>query len=93
MCYVQSLSHIQLLQPYGLACQAPLSMGILQARMLEWVAMPSSCMCYLASKFILVYVLPKRALTSKFKWSLFCHIKKKQYDTDSHEVGRLETLE
>jgi len=24
------------------ACQAPLSMGILQARILEWVAMPSS---------------------------------------------------
>ena len=26
----------------GVACQAPLSMGILQARTLEWVAMPSS---------------------------------------------------
>ena len=25
-----------------MACQAPLSMGILQARILEWVAMPSS---------------------------------------------------
>ena len=31
------------LQPHGLvACQASLSMGILQARILEWVAMPSS---------------------------------------------------
>ena len=40
------------------ACQAPLSMGILQARTLEWVAMPSSrgssqprdqtCVSYLA---------------------------------------------
>ena len=31
------------LRPHGLiACQAPLSMGILQARILEWVAMPSS---------------------------------------------------
>ena len=31
------------LQPHGLgACQASLSMGILQARLLEWVAMPSS---------------------------------------------------
>ena len=50
MCYVQSLSHIQLLQPYGLACQAPLSMGILQARMLEWAAMPSSCMCYIGKQ-------------------------------------------
>jgi len=27
---------------WTLACQAPLSMGILQARILEWVAMPSS---------------------------------------------------
>ena len=25
-----------------IACQAPLSMGILQERILEWVAMPSS---------------------------------------------------
>ena len=27
--------------PWTVSCQAPLSMGILQARMLEWVAMPS----------------------------------------------------
>ena len=26
----------------SIACQAPLSMGILQARILEWVAMPFS---------------------------------------------------
>ena len=33
------------LQPHGLyvAHQAPLSLGILQARILEWVSMPSSC--------------------------------------------------
>ena len=30
------------LRPHGLACQVPLSMGILQARILEWVVMPSS---------------------------------------------------
>ena len=30
------------LRPHGLTRQAPLSMGILQARTLEWVAMPSS---------------------------------------------------
>ena len=30
------------LWPHGHACQTPLSMGILQARILEWVAMPSS---------------------------------------------------
>ena len=28
--------------PWTIACQAPLSMGILQVRILEWVAMPSS---------------------------------------------------
>ena len=28
--------------PWTIACQAPLSVGILQARILEWVAMPSS---------------------------------------------------
>ena len=42
-------AHAQLLQsrltlcnPMTAACQAPLSMGILQARTLEWIAMPSS---------------------------------------------------
>ena len=29
--------------PWTITCQAPLSMGILQARTLEWVAMPFSC--------------------------------------------------
>ena len=28
--------------PWTVTCQAPLSMGILEARILEWVAMPSS---------------------------------------------------
>ena len=28
--------------PWTVALQAPLSMGVLQARILEWVAMPSS---------------------------------------------------
>ena len=39
------LSHSVLsdcLQPHLLACQAPLSMGILQTRIVEWVTMPSS---------------------------------------------------
>ena len=37
------LSHVQLFAtPWTIACQAPLSMGILQGRMLRWVAMPSS---------------------------------------------------
>ena len=38
-----SLSHVRLFATlWSIACQAPLSMGILQARVLEWVAMPSS---------------------------------------------------
>ena len=38
-----SLSHVPLFAtPWTVAHQAPLSMGILQARILEWVAMPSS---------------------------------------------------
>ena len=40
---VQSLSRGQLfVTPWTVACQAPLSMGVLQARILGWVAMPSS---------------------------------------------------
>ena len=40
MCCAQSLSCVQpFVTPWTVACQAPLSMGILQARILEWVAM------------------------------------------------------
>ena len=40
---VQSLSRVWLFAtPWTVARQAPLSMGILQARILEWFAMPSS---------------------------------------------------
>ena len=36
-------SHVQLFAtPWTVACQAPLSMGILQVRILEWVPMPFS---------------------------------------------------
>ena len=44
MCgYSQSLSRVRLFgTPWIVACQAPLSKGILQARILEWVAVPSS---------------------------------------------------
>ena len=39
MC-AQSLSHVQLFEtPWTVACRAPLSMGILQARILQWVAL------------------------------------------------------
>ena len=40
---VQSLSRVRLfVTPWTAACQAPPSMGILQARTLDWVAMSSS---------------------------------------------------
>ena len=40
---VELLSRVQLsVTPWTIARQAPLSMGILQARILEWVAMSSS---------------------------------------------------
>ena len=43
MCYAQLLSRVWLfVTPCTVACPAHLSMGILQARILEWVAMPSS---------------------------------------------------
>ena len=42
-CCCAVLSCVQLFEtPQTVAHQAPLSMGILQARILEWVAMPSS---------------------------------------------------
>ena len=42
-CCVLSLSHVRLfVTPWTVALQAPLSMVILQARKLEWVAVPSS---------------------------------------------------
>ena len=41
--YAELLSHVQLsATPWTVAHLAPLSMEILQARILEWVAMPSS---------------------------------------------------
>ena len=36
--------------PWTVICQAALSMGILQARVLEWVAMPSSTHTYYSVK-------------------------------------------
>ena len=40
---VKSLGHVRFfVTPWTVAYQAPLSMGVLQVRILEWVAMPSS---------------------------------------------------
>ena len=41
-CVLSHFSHVQLFVTlWTAACQVPLSMGILQARILEWVTMPS----------------------------------------------------
>ena len=42
MCVLYAQSRPTLVTPWTVALQAPLSMGILQARILDWVAMPSS---------------------------------------------------
>ena len=43
LCCAQSLTHVQLFTtPWTVAHQAPLFMGILQARIQDWVVMPSS---------------------------------------------------
>ena len=43
LCCAWSFSCVRLFAtPWTTACQAPLSMGVLQARVLEWIAMPSS---------------------------------------------------
>ena len=43
MLCAQSLSRVQLfVTPWTVACRVLLSMGILQAKILEWIAMPSS---------------------------------------------------
>ena len=58
-CVISRFSRVQLFAtPWTVACQAPLSTGILQARILGWLAMPSSsgsswprgrtCICYIS---------------------------------------------
>ena len=43
LCRAQSLSRVQLFATtWTIVCQAPLSMGIFQARILEWIAISSS---------------------------------------------------
>ena len=66
-CAVLSCSVVSLfVTPWTVAHQAPLSMGILQARIMEWVAMPSSTgssqsrdwtqVAHLAGRFFTVWV-------------------------------------
>ena len=40
VCALTQLSHVRLCDPMDWGPQAPLSMGILQARILEWIAIP-----------------------------------------------------
>jgi len=55
-----SLSRVQLFAtPWTVAHQAPLSVGILQARILEWVARPSSRGAAHAIQWVLIYFMYK----------------------------------
>ena len=67
MCCAQSLSCVQLfVTPWTRAHQVPLSMGIIQAKILEWVAIPSSrgsfqprdqiCVFCIAGGFLTIWV-------------------------------------
>ena len=67
--------------PWTVDCQAPLSMGILQARILEWVAMPSSRepsqyrdqtqVSHIAGRFLTVWATRKPKNTGVDSLSLF----------------------
>ena len=46
---------LTLCDPWTIAHQAPLSTGILQARILEWVAMPSSHAIIMLKKLSVIY--------------------------------------
>ena len=53
------LSHLVMsdsLQPHGIAHQAPLPMGILQARILEWVAISFSIGNFYSRTNIVIYI-------------------------------------
>ena len=60
--------------PWTVAGKAPLSMGILQARMLEWVAMPSSRGSYWPRKQIRVSSIAGRFLTSWATMEALCGV-------------------
>ena len=51
--------------PWTIACQAPLSMGILQARILEWVVMPSYRGSFQSRDWIQVSCIAGRFLPSE----------------------------
>ena len=68
------------------ACQAPLSMGLLQARILEWVAMPSSRgysqpkdwtqVSHIAGGFFTIWAT-REALEYIYRWGEWCEMKLK----------------
>ena len=77
-CVISHFSRVQLFAtPWTVACQAPLSMGILQARILGWLAMPSSsgssrardrtCICYISciGRWVLDHYATWEARTSE----------------------------
>ena len=68
--------------PWTVACQAPLSMGIFQARILEWVAMPFSKGSSQPKDQTLVSCIAGRLYQLSYKGSpnqVYCNIKQKVF--------------
>ena len=72
-CYAQPQSHIQLIATAStVACQAPLSMGTLQIRRVEWVAMPSSrAISCISSVFLWFQIINNGHKRSIRDWVVF----------------------
>ena len=70
LCCTQSLSCVRLFAiPWTVARQAPLSMGILQARIPEWAAIPSSRGSSRSRDQTLISALTGRFLTTSAIWN------------------------
>ena len=80
-----SLSHVQLFViPWTAARQAPLSMGIIQARILEWIAMPSSSgssqprdrtqVSHIADRFFTIWTTREASVRCKHINNCYCFL-------------------
>ena len=69
--YLVAQSCLTLCNPIDCSCQAPLSMGILQATILEWVAMPFSRVSFQPSDWTQVFYITGRFFTI---WTICVYI-------------------
>ena len=86
---------------WTVACQAPLSVGMLQARILEWVAVPSSisfqcrgraCVFWVfcINKLILILsVMGTKIITKTIKWDVNSFLYKEVADNIQEEIKYL----